>query len=271
MIKAGSILCCASFMALIACAKTPSVVLAAPVALDVATRFQATAPESECAGEPVDACLFAAIWDAAAPLPEKKRERIGPAFMSVVTLQPDQSLTAAWQRKLGAPEPQPIYPDYSLERAQSVLKESGWEGFLSRARMSQPPFNAGRPEIMAAGVTLAPSEAVADRLMDTMFELAKPKTTRGGMGDRYEMSDFGHVLAELATRQCNLERFDRAVALTNAPDSLRYALWRARITGGADTLVPRIRDEAIEDDTRHVRSSLDGVAPLIQYGYCDTD
>ncbi len=268
MFKQVSIVFGFSMAALVACAQTPPVIVTPPAALEMSATLQATPPQGVCAGEPITDCVFAAIWDAAQPLPAKKRDRIAPAFMSVVALQSDAALTDAWQRKLGPPPVQDAYPDYSKNRAQTVLDESGWDGFLTRARASAPPFNAGRPEIMAAGVVLAEDDETAARLIEAMFDLAKPKTTRGGLGDTYEMSDFGHVLAELSVKQCDVTQFDRAVILTNAPESLRYALWRARITGGAEALVQRIRDEAIEDDTRHVRSALEGVTPLVRDGYC---
>ncbi len=268
MFKQVSVVFGFSLAALVACAKTPPNIVTPPAALEMSASFQATAPQSVCAGQPITDCVFAAIWDAAQSLPDKKRDRIVPAFMSVVVLQSDAELTAAWQRKLGPAPEKKTYPDYSKTRAQTVLDESGWDGFIQRARASAPPFNAGRPEIMAAGVGLADDEQTATRLIEVMFDLAKPKTTRGGLGDTYEMSDFGHVLAELAVKQCDVAQFDRAMNLTNAPESLRYALWRARITGEAELLIDRIRDEAIEDDTRHVRSALEGVTPLVRDGYC---
>lgn len=260
-----------SVATLAACAKTPPIVVTPPAAFEMSASYQATTTEGPCAGDPILDCVFAAIWDAARPLPAKKRDRVAPIFMSVVALQSDDALKGAWQRKLGPAPTRDTYPDYGKTHAQRVVDEDGWGGFLSRARTSAPPFNAGRPEIMAAGVKLAPDDATAGRVMEAMFDLAKPKTTRGGLGDTYEMSDFGHVLAELSVQQCDLTQFDRAVALTNAPESLRYALWRTRIAGDAEALVSRIRDEAIEDDTRHVRSALEGVTPLVRDGYCPTN
>ena len=84
----------------------------------------------------------------------------------------------------------------------------------------------------------------------------------------FERADFGHVLAERMMRDCRLAEFDRAVALTAAPESLRYALWRARITGGAGALAPDIRAGDGSDDTSHVRQALEGYGAILSLGYC---
>ena len=69
-------------------------------------------------------------------------------------------------------------------------------------------------------------------------------------------------------RDCRLAEFYRAVALTAAPESLRYALWRARITGGAGALAPDIRAGDGSDDTSHVRQALEGYGAILSLGYC---
>ena len=82
-------------------------------------------------------------------------------------------------------------------------------------------------------------------------------------GQDFERGDFGHVLAERMMRDCKLADFDRAVALTAAPDALRYRLWRARITGGAGALAQDIRAGDGSEDTSHVRQALEGYAPVM--------
>ena len=222
-----------------------------------------------CQGPGEATCMFAAIWDAAGVLPAEKQARVQPVFLETVGRTGDAALLRSWQSRLGASArhrtPQ---IDYAGQQAEAVVAESGWSGFEQRARAGAAPFNIGRPEIMAAGVRLATDAATQRRLIDAMFELAQTKVTRGGLGDDFEKRDFGHALAELSMQRCDLASFDRAVALTAAPDSLRYALWRARITGNAGQLAARIRSEADADDTRHVRNALEGYGPIAALGYC---
>ncbi|MEH6694238.1 MAG: hypothetical protein V7675_04305 [Hyphomonas sp.] len=229
----------------------------------------ARADMSACAGPSEQSCMFEAIWDAAAPLPPEKKARIQPFFLETVGKAGDAALLRAWQTRLGAAASHRSPSiDYTADQASAVVAESGWDGFEQRARAGAVPFNTGRPEIMAAGVRLAPDAATKRRLTEAMFDLAHTKATRGGMGDNFEKSDFGHALAELSMQACDLNGFDRAVTLTAAPDSLRYALWRTRITGHAGVLATRIRNEASADDTRHVRGALEGYAPVVSIGYC---
>ena len=229
----------------------------------------ARADAPTCAGAGEQSCMFEAIWAAASPLPPEKKARIQHFFLQTVEQAGDAALLQQWHARLGAPaiHRSPAV-DYTADQARAVVAESGWDGFEQRARTGAVPFNTGRPEIMAAGVRLAPDAAIKRRLTQAMFDLAQTKHTRGGMGDDFEKSDFGHALAELSMQACDLAGFDRAVAMTAAPDSLRYALWRARITGHAGALAARIRNEASADDTRHVRGALEGYAPIVSLGYC---
>ena len=149
-----------------------------------------------------------------------------------------------------------------------ALAEGDWDAFLRDARSGGRPYNIGRPEIMAAGARLAPNETVRRRVIETMYELAGPRQRASGLDRSFEQADFGYALAELAMEACDLSEFDRAVALTADPDSLRYALWRHRITGNAGVLASRIRREADADDTHHVRTALEGYGAILQRGYC---
>jgi hypothetical protein len=104
-----------------------------------------------------------------------------------------------------------------------------------------------------------------------MFSLAGTPDSRKISGisvNAFERADFGHVLAERMMRDCRLVEFDRALGLTAAPESLRYALWRARITGGAGTLAPDIRAGDGSEDTSHVRQALEGYGAVMALGYC---
>ena len=68
--------------------------------------------------------------------------------------------------------------------------------------------------------------------------------------------------------RCDLPHFDQATALVDAPSSLRYAYWRARIKGSLGDLLTRSRNSQETDDTRHVRQILDGYRAIQTMGYC---
>ncbi len=67
---------------------------------------------------------------------------------------------------------------------------------------------------------------------------------------------------------CDLAGFDRALPLTLEPEGLRYAFWRARITGEGAALAGRLRREGDGEDSRHVRGALEGYGAILQRGYC---
>ncbi|MFN7164517.1 MAG: hypothetical protein ACK4P2_06820, partial [Hyphomonas sp.] len=143
--------------------------------------------------------------------------------------------------------------------------------FLRRARDGAAPLHMGRPEIMGAAIDLAPDSKQRARIIEMMFSLAgvaENRTVSGISVNAFERADFGHVLAERMMRDCRLAEFDRAVALTSAPDALRYRLWRARITGGAGALAGAVRAGDGSDDTSHVRQALEGYGAILSLGYC---
>jgi hypothetical protein len=237
-----------------------SLLFAAPVAASAA----------ECPSGPGEkSCMMQAIWETAAGYPADKRERLQILFLNTLALSGDTALLAEWEGRLGGEAaPQPDYPDYVSERAEAVLREADWNHFLQQAQAGLPPCNIGRPELMAAGVRLAPDAATRKRVMDAMFSLAGPPHPAAQPLEDFERGDFGHVLSELAMENCDLAAFDRAVQLTVEPGGLRYAFWRARITGNASGLASRVRGETDRDDTRHVREALEGYGAILQRGYC---
>ncbi len=256
---------------------TGLLILAGPAALgqvrqgDARNLVETSAGTCDAANEA--SCLFDAIWQAATGLPEKKRARLAPLFLETIALSEDEGLLARWQEalKLRAGGTGNA-PNYAREQAARFIAEEGWDQFLSKARAKAAPFNIGRPEIMAAGARIADDD-MRSQIIAAMFDLAGPAIS-GHKTDMlkadYEQADFGHVLAELSMEACDLSGFERAIALTNAPDSLRYAFWRARITGNAGALSRRILEDADKDDTRHVRQALQGYAPILVLGYCGT-
>lgn len=215
--------------------------------------------------------MLDAAWQAAGLLPQDKQARLKPAFSEVTRGLKDAALASRWQMRLGdVPAPQPA-PDFARRQAEAAIAEFGWEGFFQKARLSEAPLNMGRPEIMAAAVDLAPNSMERLRLIDMMFSFAgapKPGTTGRISPDAFERASLGHVLAEQMMKDCNLVAFDRARGLTAAPESIRYELWRARITGGGGKLAPKIRQGDGSDDTTFVRHVLEGYGPVLRLGYC---
>lgn len=254
---------------------TSLLIWAGPAALgqvrqgDARNLLETSAATCDAANE--TGCLFDAIWQAAADLPDKKRTQLAPLFLGTVALSKDEDLLARWQETLNIHAASTEnYPDYAREKAAQFVAQKGWDQFLSQARAKEAPFNIGRPEIMAAGARLA-DDGMRVQIIAAMFDLAGPPLS-GHKSDmlkaNYEQADFGHVLAELSMEACDRAGFERAIALTSAPDSLRYAFWRARITGNAGALSKRIIEGAETEDTRHARQALQGYAPILTLGYC---
>jgi len=253
MIRAGLLLLLAGLWA--------APVLAAP----------AKVSDADCPARGEAACMLDAAWSAALLLPPDKAERVKPLFAPPALQLTDPKARALWNERLSDTPVDIPYEDYVRRTAESTIREHGWDGFQQLARDGAAPLHMGRPEIMAAAVDLAPDAARRAQLIDLMFTLAgKPRSGQGsGINDEaFEQADFGHVLAERMMRDCKLAEFDRAAALTNAPDALRYRLWRARITGGAGKLAPDIRAGDGSGDTRHVRQALEGYGAILTLGYC---
>lgn len=231
----------------------------------------ASAQGAACPAKNEAACMLEAAWTAAEALPEKKQARLKPLFAPLALKLTDPKARAVWDARLGETGIDVAGTDYVHQTAETAIREYGWETFLQRARDGLAPLHMGRPEIMGAAIDLAPDTKQRARLIEMMFSLAGTPDSRKISGisvNAFERADFGHVLAERMMRDCRLAEFDRALALTAAPESLRYALWRARITGGAGALAPDIRAGDGSDDTSHVRQALEGYGAVMALGYC---
>lgn len=215
--------------------------------------------------------MLDAAWAAAGLLPADKQARLKPAFAETTRGLKDAALASRWRMRLGDVPAPSAPPDFAREQARAAIAAGGWQGFLQAAQAGAPPMNMGRPEIMAAAIELAPDRAERQRLIDMMFAMAGTPGSggRGGMSaDDFERASLGHVLAEQMVKDCRLAEFDRARALTASPESIRYSLWRARITGGAGKLAGQVRQGDGSDDTTFVRHVLEGYGPILRQGYC---
>jgi len=233
--------------------------------------MHAPADEACPAGRQEAECLLEAAWAAGTQLGAEKLRRLRPAFADAVAQSPDGALKARWRVRLGgaaAPAP-PV--NYAQETAAAAIAAHGWQGFLRLVRDALPPVNAGRPEILAAALDLAPDPDQRLMVIDMMTGFAgapKPGTTHRISADHFERSTFAHVLAERMMMDCRLSDFERARGLTSWPESVRYALWQARIEGGAGQLAGAVRRGDGTDDTRHVRQALEGIGAILSLGYC---
>lgn len=215
--------------------------------------------------------MLDAAWQAAGLLPRDKQARLTPAFAETTTGLKDRALASKWEMRLGKAPTAQTAPDFARRQAEAAIAQYGWQGFLTRAQRGEAPLNMGRPEILAAAVDLAPDRDQRVYLTNMMFSLAGapgPGTSGLISPDSFERASLGHVLAEQMMKDCDLAAFDRARGLTAAPDSIRYELWRTRITGGAGKLAPRIRQGDGSNDTTFVRHVLEGYGPVLRQGYC---
>ena len=215
------------------------------------------------------ACILEAAWSAALVLPDEKQARIKPLIVAMAAHADDPELMQIWAEKLSEPpvsktEGEDEYPDFGWNNAQKVLGSYGVDGLIKFAKEKREPLHYGRGDILlAAGKRLLEDEPEqAKRLNTALFELA-------GTASDFEKPELANAAAELAMYRCDVEGFDRATALTLAPNNLRYAFWRARMTGNIGALAGRIAAEADEEDTRHVRQVLDGYRAIIELGYCN--
>ena len=235
-----------------------SVWIAAPVSAEV---------EPGCAGSEA-ACVLEAAWAAALVLPQEKQARLKPLIVSMAAQAEGAQLMQLWADKLsvapvGPAQQMSDYPDFGWNNASEILATSGVDGLIRFAKEKRAPLHYGRSDaLLSAGKRMvAERPDAATRLNDALFDLAATASD-------FEKPDLANAAAELAMHRCDLVRFDRAAAMTLAPNNLRYAFWRARMTGNAGGLASRVRAEADAEDTRHVRQVLDGYRAIVELGYC---
>lgn len=226
-----------------------------------AAQAEAVCPKTETA------CVLDAVWGAALVLPEEKQARVKPMIVEAAVRSGDDTLVSDWAGRFGIVA-QPLEPmdendDYGWRNARDLIATGGVDALIETARAKRAPLSYGRSDaLLAAGKHYLGKDAVvAKRLNDELIFLAR------GASD-FEKSALAHAAAELAMQRCDAATLSAATAMTDAPTNLRYDFWRARVKGGAVSLVPRITDEADDEDTRHVRQALDGYRAIQELGYC---
>lgn len=212
------------------------------------------------------ACVLEAAWGAALLLPEEKRARLQPLFLEIATRSGDPVIIKHWHdrwpdaRRASSGDD---YPDFGWTKAESILAKEGVDGLIAKARAKQAPLHFGRSDILlsAGKRLLAERPGDAARLNAALIDLSASASD-------FERPELAHAAAELAMVRCDMQTYERAMARVLTSQNLRYAFWRARIKGDLSDLLSRVRNEADETDTRHVRQVLDGYRAISEYGYC---
>lgn len=209
-------------------------------------------------------CILDAAWSASLILPDEKRQRLAPAFFEIALNSGDPDLVLQWEsrfeQKAQVPAP---YPDYGWEKADPIIQAQGVDGLIETANQRRAPLNFGRADaLLSAGIHYRTDDPVAaKRLNQALFDLAQSASA-------FEKPNLAHAAAELAMARCDMDLLSRAVSLTDAPRNLRYEFWRARISGGIEALLSRVRNIDNDRDTREVRRVLDGYRAIQEFGYC---
>ncbi|MEL7113041.1 MAG: hypothetical protein AAGK93_08905 [Pseudomonadota bacterium] len=229
--------------------------------LGFALSFPATAQSCE---KSETACLLDAAWSAALVLPIEKRERLAPQFIELAQLSEEPDLQRFWETRFESSATRLApYPDYGWRTAEPLLEAEGVEGLIARAEARAAPLSFGRADVLlAAGKHFRSSNpAAALRLNQALLSISNSAS-------KFERPSLAHAAAELAMARCDRALLDQAIARTDAPRSIRYAFWQARIAGNGMSLLPRVRDIDMDEDTREVRRVLDGYRAILEYGYC---
>ena len=212
------------------------------------------------------ACLLETIWEQAERLEPQQQEQIKPLLLEVAALSGDDVTLKRWEARTGqgyvAPEP---FENYSLEKVRKFVDAEGWDEFFLRAKSRAHPMNSGRPEMMAAAAHHLADDQTAARIYALMEELGRADRSQAA----FERASFGHALVEAAMHRCDIELFDRALEMTDAPGSIRYAVWRTRMTGDVETLRSRIIDDFDPSSPSILRLALSGYADILRAGECD--
>ena len=221
------------------------------------------AQQPGCAA-PEAGCILDAAWSASLILPDEKRQRLAPAFLEIALNSGDPDLVSSWEARfdqkaqIAAP-----YPDYGWQKADPIIRARGVDGLIETAVQRRAPLNFGRADaLLSAGIRYHVDDRdAAKRLNTALLSMAQSASA-------FEKPNLAHAAAELAMVRCDLDLFSQAVSLTDAPQNLRYAFWRARVSGGSTELLGRVREIDDDQDTREVRRVLDGYRAIQEFGYC---
>ena len=222
-------------------------------------------PPPLCAQTDERRCILDALSERIAALPEDKQARVWQVFMDTVGRAGDAALTAHYEAETATRAQTYAVDTYFYDIGAEVLLRTGQDGFVAMARNGEAPFDMGRGDIIGAVAARTDDAAFAERLYALMNELANG---RGQLGD-FERLVLGDAMAEAGMRRCDLSWIERGTALTGDENGLRYAFYRARVSGGTAALLPRIPLEIGTEDTRDVRQALTGYGAVLGLGVCE--
>ena len=228
--------------------------------------FFAVSASAQICEKSETACVLDAAWSAALVLPAEKRDRLASQFLELAQLSGDAELLTHWEARFNRPAGNlASYPDYGWQMAEPLLQSEGVDGLIARAETRAAPLNVGRTDVLlAAGKHFQTSDPeIALRLNRALLSISRTAS-------KFERPNLAHAAAELAMVRCDSALLNEAIAKTDAPTSIRYAFWRARVNGSGLSLLPRVRAIETDEDTREVRRVLDGYRAILEFGYCPT-
>lgn len=225
----------------------------------------ATYAQTELCDTTEASCVLGAAWTAALILPDEKRARLAPAFLEIAALSEDPALVSVWEKRFDRPAATGVaeYPDYGWQKAEPLIQTGGVDHLIQVAKQRAEPLSFGRADaLLSAGKRLREIDPdAAYRLNQAMMEMLLSASS-------FEKPNLAHAAAELAMVRCDADMLNQALAKTDAPNNLRYALWKARLSGNGLSLLERIRSIDNDQDTREVRRVLDGYRAILELGYC---
>lgn len=226
--------------------------------------FFAVSAGAETCEKSETACVLDAAWSAALVLPDEKRARLGPQFLELAQLSGESDLLNFWESRFErSADNLQSYPDYGWRLAEPLLQSEGIDGLITKAETRTAPLNFGRADVLlAAGKHFRLSDP------ETALRLNRALLSISRTASKFERPNLAHAAAELAMARCDPSMLNEAIAKTDAPTSIRYAFWRARVTGNGLSLLPRVRAIDSDEDTREVRRVLDGYRAILEFGYC---
>lgn len=220
--------------------------------------------QSDDCGKTEVACVLDAAWSATLLLPIEKQRSLAPAFLEIAQLSGQRDLLESWETRFEktAPNERP-YSDYGWEKAKPIIQARGVDGLIEAAKSRDSHLSVGRADaLLSAGKRLVETDAPnALKINQALLALSQSAS-------KFERPVLAHAAAELAMTRCDREMLSEAISRSDAPRSLRYAFWEARVSGPQTGLLMRVRSIENEDDTRDVRRVLDGYRAILELGYC---
>lgn len=186
-----------------------------------------------------------ALETSASILPEDKRDK---AFAEIERVRTAEKLSDF---------------SYGRERADPFLKTGGVDALIREAQRPRGTLRYAKVDaLLAAGVDARSHDPEgARRINRVLLDMA-------GKSDPFEQMLYTDAAAELAALRCDDHMLGQALSLVKKPDSPRYRLWQARMSGETANIISDIRIASNYDDTTFIRQAIDGYRLIHDFGYC---